>query len=217
MRRANNPSGGTGYVEAEIEAIASWLQEGLSATQIAVKMFERFRRAVSRNAIIGLVHRNKRLRAIGLQSRAPQNRHRPDTAAKAASRRVPASKRPLAKAPAPKDLPGRQKLMAMEYPDRETLWLAPKPAPHPRVIFGAPAEYDAASLRLPISALGDGQCRFPVNDAPDAAGHLFCGLPATRRSYCGHHAARAYGGYRAEAAPARPKQAAAPARMGAFD
>ncbi|TJV69991.1 MAG: GcrA cell cycle regulator [Mesorhizobium sp.] len=53
------------YTEKEIDEIAAWLKEGLSASRIAGR-FSALRGApVSRNAIIGIVHRNAGLRAIG--------------------------------------------------------------------------------------------------------------------------------------------------------
>jgi GcrA cell cycle regulator len=53
------------YTEKELTEIATWLREGLSASGIATR-FSALRGArVSRNAIIGIVHRNTGLRAIG--------------------------------------------------------------------------------------------------------------------------------------------------------
>lgn len=54
------------------------------------------------------------------------------------------------------------------------------------------AAYDAASLRLPLADVDRNGCRFPVNDAPTAAGILFCGHPVHAKRYCEHHLARAY-------------------------
>lgn len=54
-----------GYTDSELQEIASWLKEGLSASKIAAA-FSALRGArVSRNAIIGIVHRNAMLGAIG--------------------------------------------------------------------------------------------------------------------------------------------------------
>ena len=54
------------------------------------------------------------------------------------------------------------------------------------------AAYDAASLRLPLADVDARGCRFPINDAPTAAGILFCGHPIHAKRYCEHHHARAY-------------------------
>ena len=53
------------YTEKEIDEIATWLKEGLSASRIAGRFSALRGAAVSRNAIIGIVHRNAGLRAIG--------------------------------------------------------------------------------------------------------------------------------------------------------
>ncbi|MER8467555.1 GcrA cell cycle regulator [Mesorhizobium sp. M1396] len=53
------------YTDAELHEIARWLKDGLSASRIATA-FSALRGArVSRNAIIGIVHRNAILDAIG--------------------------------------------------------------------------------------------------------------------------------------------------------
>lgn len=52
------------YRPAEIEAIAGWLHDGATASELAALFTDRFR-PVSRSAMVGLVHRNEDLRAIG--------------------------------------------------------------------------------------------------------------------------------------------------------
>ncbi|QKD02672.1 GcrA family cell cycle regulator [Mesorhizobium loti] len=53
------------YSDAELQEIARWLKEGLSASRIAAAFSALRGSAVSRNAIIGIVHRNAMLGAIG--------------------------------------------------------------------------------------------------------------------------------------------------------
>ncbi|TIQ41529.1 MAG: GcrA cell cycle regulator [Mesorhizobium sp.] len=53
------------YTEQEIDEIAAWLKEGLSASRIAGRFSAMRGSPVSRNAIIGIVHRNAGLSAIG--------------------------------------------------------------------------------------------------------------------------------------------------------
>ncbi|TPN76742.1 GcrA cell cycle regulator [Mesorhizobium sp. CU2] len=53
------------YTEKEIDEIAAWLKEGLSASRIAGRFSALRGSPVSRNAIIGIVHRNTGLKAIG--------------------------------------------------------------------------------------------------------------------------------------------------------
>ncbi|TPM13091.1 GcrA family cell cycle regulator [Mesorhizobium sp. B2-3-5] len=53
------------YSDAELQEIARWLKEGLSASKIAAAFSTLRGSPVSRNAIIGIVHRNAMLDAIG--------------------------------------------------------------------------------------------------------------------------------------------------------
>lgn len=54
-----------GYTDVELQEIGRWLKEGLSASRIAAKFSALRDGPVSRNAIIGIVHRNAMLAAIG--------------------------------------------------------------------------------------------------------------------------------------------------------
>lgn len=53
------------YSDAELHEIAGWLKDGLSASRIAVAFSALRRSPVSRDAVIGIVHRNAMLGAIG--------------------------------------------------------------------------------------------------------------------------------------------------------
>lgn len=53
------------YTDAELQEIARWLKDGLSASRIAAAFSALRGVRVSRNAIIGIVHRNATLGAIG--------------------------------------------------------------------------------------------------------------------------------------------------------
>lgn len=53
------------YSDAELQEIARWLKDGLSASRIATAFSALRGSPVSRNAIIGIVHRNAMLGAIG--------------------------------------------------------------------------------------------------------------------------------------------------------
>jgi GcrA cell cycle regulator len=53
------------YSDAELQEIARWLKDGLSAAKIAAAFSALRGSPVSRNAIIGIVHRNAMLGAIG--------------------------------------------------------------------------------------------------------------------------------------------------------
>ena len=72
------------YSDAELQEIARWLQEGLSASRIAAAFSALRGSAVSRNAIIGIVHRNAMLGAIGFAN----GRGMPPVAGQAAGERT---------------------------------------------------------------------------------------------------------------------------------
>lgn len=59
-------SANSGWTDAQRDQIAQGLRDGLSASQIAGPLH------VSRNAIIGVVHRDERLRAIGFRRKSGQ-------------------------------------------------------------------------------------------------------------------------------------------------
>jgi GcrA cell cycle regulator len=73
------------YTDAELQEIARWLKEGLSASSIAAAFSALRGSPVSRNAIIGIVHRNAMLDAIGFAKGPP-------VGAKRAARKRTASK-----------------------------------------------------------------------------------------------------------------------------
>ena len=81
------------YSDAELQEIARWLKEGLSASRIAAAFSALRGSQVSRNAIIGIVHRNAMLGAIGFAN----GRGMPPVARQAAGERTmrkpPAAKR----------------------------------------------------------------------------------------------------------------------------
>ena len=55
----------TAYTETELQEIAVWLRDGLSAARIAIRFTALRGSPVSRNAVIGIVHRNSALKTIG--------------------------------------------------------------------------------------------------------------------------------------------------------
>ncbi|MER8540282.1 hypothetical protein NKH17_12585 [Mesorhizobium sp. M1334] len=167
------------YSEAEIALIADWLGENLSATQIAYRLARQRGCAVSRNAIIGIVHRNKVLAAIGLSG--PSGK--------------PSAGSPVPQAPS---VPRAPKPEARLHPGnirskKEARALDPVFAPPARrpVDGLKPHAYDAAARHIPLEELRHGECRWPVNNAAQGEKHLFCGKAASLSSYCPHHALRA--------------------------
>lgn len=164
------------YTDAELIAIEGWLRQGLSAAQITHAFCAQFR-LVSRNGIIGVVHRNKRLRAVGFK-RAPGGWT--ETQFKQSPRLAGVLTAPKPAPAAPKQpKPGLDAINIAVR--RESRSLPPKPLP-----VVQPME----CREVLLTELKRGECRFPVND-PERPGndpHKFCGLRAQEgRSYCHAH------------------------------
>lgn len=149
------------------DQIAIMLAEGLTGAQIA----HRF--GVTRNAVIGIIHRDKRLKAIGFKrSPGPQNIEKARDIRIAAKRKgvrggtVSLNKIKAARAPAivtllddAPDIPGR---------------------------FGAP---QVAGIDLMM--LTECRCKWPLNDGGP---FLFCGeVKRSDRPYCAFHATASIG------------------------
>lgn len=138
------------------ERVAGYLADKLSASQIGAHI------GVSRNAIIGLVRRDKKLSAIGF------------------------ARLPGRKTLEPKTVKGRAKKKAA--PHRVT----PKPATIHAIFDklsppSRPVAGEFHTVGVPMMELRPTQCRFAVNDAAKGELHLFCGKPVERKAYCLHH------------------------------
>ncbi len=136
-----------------------WL-EGMSASQVARQLG-----GVSRNAVIGKVHR------LGLAGREAPSRPRSLGGRPPGSRNQP---KPVAavveRAPAPKAITA--------------------PPPVPATPAPAAIAFDARPSAT-ILTLGEHACRWPIGD-PDQAGFGFCGARRTgHASYCEAHAGTA--------------------------
>lgn len=147
------------WAEDEIIRVGELLGKGYSAGQIAPHL------GVTRNAIIGIVGRNEKLKAIGFK-RPPGGGWRKNMSMTA---------RPTQELPAAPPKPSVPKYMLPKQG-------RPKSTP----TVAQPARKDAlSSVGLPMLALGAFQCRYEVNDA-EPGEHLFCGSAATG-PWCDHH------------------------------
>lgn len=146
------------WAEDEIIRVGELLAKGYSAGQIAPHL------GVTRNAIVGIVGRNEKLKAIGFK-RPPGGSWRRGVTARPTQALTAAPPKPRV----PKYmLPGQGR---------------PKKAP----TAAQPARKDVlTSVGQPIMALGAFQCRFEVNEAEPGDEHLFCGREALG-SWCEHH------------------------------
>jgi hypothetical protein len=148
------------------DQIAVMLAEGLTGAQIA----HRF--GVTRNAVIGIIHRDKRLKAIGFKrSPGPQNTE------KARDIRVEAKRR--------KNVRGGTVSLNKIKAARAIVALLDE-APDIPGRFGAP---HVAGIDLMM--LTECRCKWPINDGGP---FLFCGMKKQPdRPYCAFHATASLG------------------------
>ncbi|MGE0425279.1 MAG: GcrA family cell cycle regulator [Reyranellaceae bacterium] len=177
------------YTGHEIGQIAQWLRDGLSSSEIARRMTAERHATVSRNAIIGLVSRDSRLKAIGFA--------RAKSGPKKGRRPSPGKPSPPSVKPARQNLHAGNIAGKKEGRKLDAGYAAPKPKP--QADGRSPYVYDATSHHPPLVELSPRDCRFPVNDAKPGELHLFCGMPAAPAGpYCRHHALRCRGAAWAE-------------------
>lgn len=207
------------YSDTELQEIARWLKEGLSASKIAAA-FSTLRGArVSRNAIIGIVHRNAMLGAIGFARAAGAKRGAGDRAASRRGGGTPARGKAAAGkvGPAAKGAGARK---GLARPRRDPPPASLPPRLYAREVGVLVADGEAYRLEVPVpprTAIGRqphgvamrfidclfGRCRAPLdltleedpeNDAPGGrpdADMLCCGMRTRAlKSYCDYHQAR---------------------------
>lgn len=190
------------YTQAEKDSIAAWLKEGGTATQIAAKLSVLRGERLTRNAIIGVVHRDKTLKEIGFD-RGNQMRagKRKDGSIKIKLPKAPAARR--SNAPSPYHLPGRlfiAELNGETQGDEAYSFLSPAirtPGPVAQPHFVAMRFLDCLFNR----------CRAPISsDLEERPGPdmLCCGFHSEPgKPYCTYHKKRLCDrehNYRAEAA-----------------
>jgi GcrA cell cycle regulator len=158
------------WTDERVELLKKLWLEGLSASAIATELGS----GVSRNAVIGKVHR------LGLSGRAK-------APAQAAPRRTKPTRTPTHPMRAASTIPfarGNAALAADIATD-----VAPEPEPERR-----PAEEVVIPLseRVTIMELRESMCRWPIGD-PGREDFRFCGAKSSVGvPYCAHHAAIAY-------------------------
>ncbi len=151
------------WTDERVERLKTLWADGLSASQIAVRLGD-----VTRNAVIGKVHRlglagraQPKIRNIRRQ-RAPLSINRVQTLP------VKPTRSPLA--------PSFVRLTPVSKPAA-----APLAKPRPPIATAAAV----ASLMMTLRELGQYNCRFPVGD-PQSADFGFCGH-YTKGTYCIYH------------------------------
>ncbi|WP_424929615.1 GcrA family cell cycle regulator [Amaricoccus tamworthensis] len=189
------------WTDERVETLKNMWAEGKSASQIAKELG-----GVTRNAVIGKVHR------LGLS-----NRNAAPAAEPAAETAAPAAK-PAAAAPKPaperKEPPVAEKAAkpapAPEPPRPQAAAPQAAPIPRPRPVPGQPlppqpsgaemseemianlAEVAKKSRKLTLMQLTERTCKWPVGD-PATEDFWFCGLPTTPgKPYCETHVGVAF-------------------------
>lgn len=158
------------YTLDELEAIAGWLLDGLSAAKLADAFTLKFR-LVSRNGIIGVVHRNKVLKKIGFA--------RYSRAGIPNQPKVPPAPKPV-QAPPPASVVRK---ITHNLPAKKEI-----PAPKPVTARPAPIPMRVICREVTLLDLKRGECRWPCNSPERGDLYRFCGLPADPdRSYCPTH------------------------------
>ncbi|MGE7154662.1 GcrA family cell cycle regulator [Methylorubrum rhodesianum] len=157
------------WTDERVELLRRLWDDGLSASQIALQIG-----GVSRNAVIGKVHRlglAGRVKPIG--PAAAQGRRKDDLPAEVEVEMVVVEEPTLPEPPA-----------IVAHRPAPNFPLRPSPAPEPVAL--------AVSERVTIMDLRDSMCRWPMGD-PTSPEFRFCGARSiTGLPYCTQHAQVAY-------------------------
>lgn len=152
------------------DQVAAMLRKGLTASQIAARL-----EGVSRNAVVGVVNRDRRLKEIGFKrSPGPQNTGRKRDLSIAAKRRRGAVRG------------GKEALVRLEVIPTPSIADLLDAVPDTPGLFGAPQV-----AGMPLIMLTDCRCKWPLNDGGP---FLFCGeAKQPGRPYCAYHSTAALG------------------------
>ena len=160
------------WTDDRVELLKKLWADGLSASHIAIELG-----GISRNSVIGKVHR------LGLAARAKS------PAAATQRQRKPRSQSTVVSVAHPV-INGNTALVAVDVFEAEIeIEAEAKPQVPPPVVENVVA---MGQQRCTILDLGTGKCRWPVGD-PSSADFFFCGAKtAEGLPYCGHHSRMAY-------------------------
>lgn len=157
------------WTDERVELLKKLWSEGLSASQIASQLG-----GVTRNAVIGKVHR------LSLSGRAKPAAATPRARTKTTAPRVAAPQRPAAARPMVDGNTALKPTHASPAPRR-----LPEPVPIEDVVV-------PISLNLSLMELSDSVCKWPIGD-PSAEGFHFCGHRSwSTLPYCEYHSRLAY-------------------------
>lgn len=154
------------WTDERVEKLREYWAEGMTASQIAKALG-----GVSRNAVIGKVHR------LGLSHRAGAGKAPSGDGVEEASREV--SKSTTVEAP----------VVEADAPDVE---VEEQKSEGANVAAALAAEVERNARKLTLLELNERTCKWPIGD-PSTDDFYFCGLPcASEKPYCSAHVAVAY-------------------------
>lgn len=176
------------WTDERVEKLKELWAEGISASQIAKVLG-----GVTRNAVIGKVHR------LGLSNRATSSSDEAKTAEPAKAKAAPAPKpepKPEVKAeepvapPVPAPAPPRR--VAPVIRDATQPRAPGAPTPEEEAARATLIEIEKFAKKITLLELTERTCKWPIGD-PTEENFAFCGLPAVPgKPYCEHHVAVAF-------------------------
>jgi GcrA cell cycle regulator len=164
------------WTDERVELLKKLWMEGLSASQIAAILSE----GVTRNAVIGKVHRLKLSGRVKPTSSAPRAR----------KPRATMSRRPSATTPSGVS---RRRMVSAPMVGATALKMQPEGAAETAVAPEQVAEiYIEPENRIDLLSLSEQTCKWPIGD-PMTDDFYFCGQqPNENKPYCEFHSRRAY-------------------------
>lgn len=176
------------WTDERVELLKKMWGEGQSASQIAKELG-----GVTRNAVIGKVHRLGLSNRAGSGASAPKAEAKTKAAPKAEAKPKPTPRaepvKPAEPAPEAKTaLPARKQIIPAGQP------LPPQPSANeisPEALAKV-SEIEKKARRISLMELTERTCKWPVGD-PATADFWFCGLPVQQgKPYCEAHVGVAF-------------------------
>jgi GcrA cell cycle regulator len=178
------------WTDERVEKLKELWGEGMSASQIAKVLG-----AVTRNAVIGKVHRlglSNRGAAPGAQpspgeAKAAQKPAKPIRPEKVAA--DPTDTTVVAEEPRPAPVVARTQPVIRDATQPRAPGL---PTPEEQAARATLVQIEKMARRLDLMSLTERTCKWPIGDPTEENFH-FCGLPSvTGKPYCEHHVAVAF-------------------------
>ncbi|RUT31328.1 GcrA cell cycle regulator [Arsenicitalea aurantiaca] len=179
-----------GWTEERVELLKKLWMEGLSASQIAGVLGE----GVTRNAVIGKVHRLKLSGRSKPASAAPRVRTTPRTPARRISTgasAAPSAPRPMGTGGSSAGMVKQRTMVSAPMQGATALKIAEEMEQEIEIAPQAEPFVPEAN-RISLLGLNEHTCKWPIGD-PLSAGFYFCGQHSEDgKPYCEFHARRAY-------------------------